>query len=648
MALDDTTDIRKRPDTGLFSGKRAKIHETSDNAKQQHHDDRSKKSLKASLIDAMATVSQGDYTDFSINTSPTHRQAFADILNARQSAFDQISPEDLISLSQQASETVYKNEAIKILNANSAKSVAMSVARTDHIDDLPTIMRAKYDAALEVAKNIDSQNESAEYTAAYKQNLEPIIQDIHEDLREALNNENVTYNDIHMDDASCLKLAEALDKIDVETQATLHKDTNIYHQALADIQAITMMHGKPYGFSSKAKAIEAKVAQHVEAYKNPPVVLQEPTEGLSPLVLRNDERAPSPVRTIKNQDTAVKSGILSRTFAKVAGIAVSVANKLKIKHPLKKATLATLSTAALLASCAFNTASDATASEFQSMSFENIAVEAQANFDAFVPNAVSDAYLMTKDVIAGAIETFGDTTVEPLEAIKAAAVLADALETGTISGEFSSTQELVDDGKVDADVQVMTVDHGLAIAVQEKAVDTHADFMGGTVSLDTNPDLVQMTINVGEHNALDGQFNNDGKAMSYLDAVTDYCNEAMKDMHAELKEAIEKGGTLWGVQVNGTLTDFVKDNSEIQGMIDKVLADPENVLKESQISTLLAYNIGNTNNTNMNTLFVNQRVFIPGITELKEGLNYTQQPSHEIINAIKAENTSAGMLKYNR
>jgi hypothetical protein len=160
--------------------------------------------------------------------------------------------------------------ACEILNKNGAKTVVARLVRNDNNpDSLSPLMRAKYDAALDVVQS----NEAVSFKNAHAKYEQSVLDDVKKEMMAAVSDvavkssQDANYKEVNVvvDDYSAKKLAEAMDKIDPKAHEALKSDSETYNQALIDIQNITLMHGKPYGFSSKAKAINAKVKQHVEA-----------------------------------------------------------------------------------------------------------------------------------------------------------------------------------------------------------------------------------------------------------------------------------------------------------------------------------------------------------------------------------------------
>lgn len=159
--------------------------------------------------------------------------------------------------------------ACEVLNNNGGKQVATHLVQNNHDpNSLSPLMCAKYDAAISVVQD-GKEGDKKAYKQALSQNEKVVLDAVKKEMMAAVSDapESANYKTVNMtiDNHSAKKLAEAMDKIDNDVLETLKSDPDTYYQAIVDIHHITMMHGKPYGFSSKAKAIAAKVDQHVKA-----------------------------------------------------------------------------------------------------------------------------------------------------------------------------------------------------------------------------------------------------------------------------------------------------------------------------------------------------------------------------------------------
>ncbi len=614
-----------------------------------------------------------------------------------------LNPEAIYNLREPA----MKSANIKaVLRENGGKTVVSKVQK-DGVQSLTRLEKAKLKAALKTVENGTSS--FVEERQKYEQR---VIDSARVKLCQAVADDTVVYKNINIktDDNACKKLAEAMDKIDPDVLATLQSDPETYNQAIVDIHTITMMHGKPYGFSSKVKAIAAKVQSHVESVKvkelenvvntayeedkerldvlksrlekalvdNPDSNFNDISLGKADLIdvlhfledsdpaqsakLKKDKagyhQALLEIASVSQSDQKDKVSViqnvidervanpidksfLRKSFAAVAGVLFAKPKMAMAKPVLSKVgtslvgkkSIAAMFGAVMALGASTNTVDQD--SGVPAISMADAGVQVSTNFEGFVGNTGYE-----DPSLSSAIDTFVANSADATTVIAAAATIMDAAGDGKINGETPAGAALVEAGEVDVNQAVMTVDHGLRMAVAEATIQEYSDLEGGEVSVADDANMAYMVQETGVSYSLDGLFGTDGVATERLQAVSEIGSTIAQNALDRLESANATGLTPYLVPEGQTLTHFIESNPELQAF-----ANSSDVLLPSQETTMIAVALKEVNPsiTNINQISAGGVYFVPSAERLAELIDITEQPSRELIQDVRNDNRKAGL-----
>jgi hypothetical protein len=556
----------------------------------------------------------------------------------------------------------------------------------DGVQSLTRLEKAKLKAALKTVENGTSS--FAKERQKYEQR---VINSVRMELCQVVADEGIVYKNVNIqtDDDACKKLAEAIDKIDPDILETLQSDPETYNQAIVDIHAITMMHGKPYGFSSKVKAINAKIQNHVAnietqelenfintAYAedqerldtlksllekavedNPDSEFQHINLGKAELidVLHFLEGSDSKQITKLQKDKAgyhqalleVASVVQSDQKDKVSTVQKiiheRVANPIdKRKGFLRKAF--TLVTAPfklknILAASAIMLAGASTNAVDQDggvapISFADLESEISTAFTGDGITTPVEAMLVDAATVLSQVAA-DPSSVAPVDAVEAAALTADALDNGKL-GSSPVGLETVKAEVITTTEPVTAARPKLSYQIQEAA--TQAYFDTGIVPA-SDANMAYLAFGTVEHLSYDGLHGTDGVAIdrgAKLAEASISLSSSAQDIVSLVQEANANGFTPLMIDQGQSLYNFVVNNPEVMAQIDAT----EGPNTREQKIMIAAVAIADANGGgNINELGTGEMKMIPRA----ETIDFASPVTNEMIARIRANNSAAGL-----